>query len=305
MKRQQAGAALLLAMLTVSLVAIFAAGAFWRQWQEIEVTSAERARVQARWILISTRDWARSILREDAIRGPADNLAEQWAMPIQEISLSTFLQNPNASTEDADSKLSLQINDLQSRINLRNLMEAGTTANLELRKLEKLFDLLKLDREQLNQLASAAGGQAAGINGQTSQLLPQSMNELAWLGLSPATIASLKPYVILLPEQTPVNINTASAIVICASMESLDLSDATRLVVARSKSPFRSLNEAAQALGEQGAELNEGRFSIASRFFELDSRLQLNLSPVRERVILQRDKTDVKVLWSEYGTASL
>ena len=304
MRRQQAGAALLMAMLTVSLVAIVAAAAFWRQWQAIELTSSERARVQARWILISARDWARSILREDALRGSADNLAEQWAMPIQEISLSTFLQNPNASTESADSKLSLQINDLQSRLNLRNLMEGGVTANVELQKLGKLFDLLKLDREQLTMLTSMAGGQASGAQGQASRLLPQNMNELTWLGLSAATIAALKPYVTLLPDQTPVNINNASAIVLCASMESLDLSDATRLVVARSKSPFRSLNEAAQILGEQGAALSEGRFSIASRFFELDSRLQLSQTPVREHVVLQREKTDVKVLWSAYGATS-
>ncbi len=49
---QQAGAALLAAMLTVTLVASFAAAAMWQQWRSVEVETAERARIQAAWILI-------------------------------------------------------------------------------------------------------------------------------------------------------------------------------------------------------------------------------------------------------------
>ena len=45
-RHRQAGAALLAAMLTVTLVATFAAAALWQQWRASEVESAERARVQ-------------------------------------------------------------------------------------------------------------------------------------------------------------------------------------------------------------------------------------------------------------------
>lgn len=48
----QRGAALLAAMLTVTLVATFAAASLWQQWRAIEVETAERARVQAAWILV-------------------------------------------------------------------------------------------------------------------------------------------------------------------------------------------------------------------------------------------------------------
>ena len=48
MKRpRQYGAALLAAMLTVSLVATFATAALWNQWRSVEVEAADRARVQA------------------------------------------------------------------------------------------------------------------------------------------------------------------------------------------------------------------------------------------------------------------
>ncbi|MFN3377379.1 MAG: hypothetical protein ACK40S_12615, partial [Burkholderiaceae bacterium] len=53
------GAALLVAMLTVTLVATWAATALWQQWRAVEVETAERARVQASWILVGALDWAR------------------------------------------------------------------------------------------------------------------------------------------------------------------------------------------------------------------------------------------------------
>ncbi|MBV5297826.1 MAG: general secretion pathway protein GspK, partial [Rhodoferax sp.] len=68
----QRGAALLAAMLTVALVATFAAGALWQQWKSIEVEGAERQRSQARWLLTGALDWARVILREDARAGDAN-----------------------------------------------------------------------------------------------------------------------------------------------------------------------------------------------------------------------------------------
>ena len=88
---RQAGAALLAAMLTVTLVATFAAAALWQQWRATEVESAERARVQASWVLIGALDWSRLILREDGRSGETDNLTEPWAVPLEEARLSSFL----------------------------------------------------------------------------------------------------------------------------------------------------------------------------------------------------------------------
>ena len=62
---RQRGAALLSAMLTVALVATFAASALWQQWRTVEVEAAERARIQAAWLLVGGLDWARLLLRED------------------------------------------------------------------------------------------------------------------------------------------------------------------------------------------------------------------------------------------------
>ena len=87
----QRGAALLAAMLTVTLVAAFAASALWQQWRAIEVEAAERTRIQAAWMLLGALDWSRLILAEDARGSGSDSLAEPWAVPLAEARLSTFL----------------------------------------------------------------------------------------------------------------------------------------------------------------------------------------------------------------------
>src|SRR5215212_319515 len=152
MKRQH-GAALLAAMLTVTLVATFAAAALWQQWRSVEIESADRQRVQSTWILTGALDWARLILRED--RDAADFLAEPWAVPLQEARLSTFLaadQSNNAVGENGDADqvfLSGDITDLQGRLNLNTLVQTGALQPKPLDAFRRLFDLLGLPQAQL------------------------------------------------------------------------------------------------------------------------------------------------------------
>ena len=96
--KRYAGAALLSAMLTVTLVATFAAAALWQQWRSVEVEIAERARVQVAWLLVGALDWSRLILRIDANAGTTDHLAEPWAVALQESRLSTFLASDKNNT---------------------------------------------------------------------------------------------------------------------------------------------------------------------------------------------------------------
>ena len=97
--RHSSGAALLAAMLTVTLVATFASAALWQQFRSTEVEIAERGRVQSGWLLTGSLDWARLILREDARAGGVDHLAEPWAVPLKEARLSSFLSVDKSSTD--------------------------------------------------------------------------------------------------------------------------------------------------------------------------------------------------------------
>ncbi|MGH8805114.1 MAG: type II secretion system minor pseudopilin GspK [Polaromonas sp.] len=303
------GAALLAAMLTVTLVASFAATALWQQWRAVEIESAERSRVQAAWILTGALDWARLILREDGRSGGADHLAEPWAVALQESRLSSFLaaDKSNSASDDADNQLDVflsgRIEDMQSRLNVTNLIDAGTVSAPDLLSFARLFDLLGLPQSELLGLAenlrSASDLSPDSRSGAFASLLPQRLEQLAWLGLPQTSIARLRPYICLLPARTPVNLNTASAEVIYASIPGLEMAQAQRLVDERTRSHFRNLDDAGRLIGKLAERIHEGRHSVSTRFFEVRGGLRMERTLIEERSVLQRDGLDVKTLWRE------
>lgn len=307
----QTGAALLMAMLTVALVASLAAGALWQQWRSVEVETAERARVQSRWLLIGALDWARLILREDARSGGADHLAEPWAVPLEEARLSTFLAADKTTTLENDDSaaqtfLSGLIADLQARLNVTNLVDDNKVSEPALQAFSKLFEQLGLPPGELTTLVEnlrlAQNISPDNNAAQQAPLLPQRLDQLVWLGLSPRSLAVLRPYITLLPVRTPVNLNTASATVLYACIPALDMAGAQRLVSARQSAHFRTLADAAALISQNAPPLNESQHSVSTRFFEIQGRLRLEQSVVEERSVVQRDGLNVKTLWRERGT---
>ncbi|NPC57976.1 type II secretion system minor pseudopilin GspK [Caenimonas soli] len=305
MKKRSRGAALLTAMLTVALVATFAAAALWQQWRSIEVETAERARVQSAWILTGALDWARLILRED--RNGIDHLGEPWAVPLQEARLSSFLAaDRNTTTESGpevlEAFLSGQVIDLQSLLNVNNLLEAdGKLSKEGLESFERLFEVLGLPQAELERMAEnlrfASDTSAGNRSSPMAPLRPQRVAQLVWLGLSAQTVATLQPYITILPGRTPVNLNTASAEVIYASAHQLSMADAQVLVAERERAPFKTNSDAYKLLPGGAPVLAQGQFDVgvASRFFEIRARLRLDELVVEERSVLQRSAPGGKV----------
>jgi general secretion pathway protein K len=305
--KRQKGAALLAALLTVALVTTLAAGAMWQQWRGFEVESAERHRAQARWLLLGSLDWARVILREDALadgnQTPNDHLAEPWAVPLQEARLSSFLAAlPDGTGGDSEDVamseqvfLSGQIVDLQSRMTLLNLVQGDRVVPSSLLTFERLFDTLGLPPDQLRLLAQGL------LNAQKQQgaVLPQRVNQLTWFGLSTQTVARLSPYVNLLPSGTPVNVNTASATVLYASVPGLSLSDAQRLVQERTRSHWATMEAFQTAIGKRS--VSSSNHGVSTRYFEVTGKLRTPSTTVTERSLVQRDGRELKVLWRESG----
>jgi general secretion pathway protein K len=312
-KHTQRGAALLMAMLTVTLVATLAAASLWQQWRSVEVEAAERQRVQSGWVLTGALDWARLILREDGRSGGADHLAEPWAVPLQESRLSTFLAADRNNTggmdsdEQLDAFLSGQITDLQSRLNLANLVQESKISEVSLAAFGRLFELLNLPPLELTllstQLQLAKDTRNARNTEATVPLMPRSAAQLGWLGLSPATVAALQPYVTILPVATPVNLNTASAEVLVASVPKLSMADAQKLVAARASKFFSSTSDAHAILNQPSIVFTASEHSVSTSYFEVLGRLRLGPTTVLERSLVQRDGTNVRTLWRERAVA--
>ncbi|PJI99073.1 general secretion pathway protein K [Acidovorax sp. 69] len=305
----QKGAALLAAMLTVTLVATFAAAAMWQQWRAVEVETAERGHVQSTWILIGALDWSRLILREDGRSGGADHLAEPWAVPLQEARLSTFLaadknvsQVQDASTDTTEAFLSGQITDMQGRLNITNLAEGGQVQAVALRQFTRLFERLGLPAQQLSMLIDGLRRAQAGAGGEnsTAPLMPPSITQLGWLGLTPATVTTLAPHVSLLPVRTPVNLNTADIDVLMAAIDGLDSATAQKIVQTREASHFRTLSDVRNLVGAS-TDINESAHAVASSYFEVRGRLRLGDAMVDERSLVRKQGIEVTTLWRERG----
>ena len=301
---RQHGAALLLAMLILTLVATMASGMVWQQWRAIQVEAAERARTQSAWILMGALDWARLILREDARTGGADHLGEPWAVPLAEARLSTFLaadrnNNSSAEPDDIEAFLSGSLIDAQSRWNLRKLIDAdGKPVPAQRRVLARLCEQAGLPSDSAERIESAL---AKAWAPNAAAIVPQRLSELAWLGIEAETLRRLEPWVILLPGvDTRVNVNTAAAEVIAAAVDGMSLGSAQRLLQERQRAPLKDLNAPAnRAYFPADPQTNLDGVGVSSRYFIIQGRLRLGDRVLEERSLIERRQLDIVVLSRE------
>lgn len=297
------GAALLTAMIIVALVATLTATMVWQQWRAVQVEAAERSRAQSSWMLSGALDWARIILREDAINQGPDHLGEPWAVPLAEARLSTFLAADRNNTDDGpEAFLSGAIEDAQARYNLRNLVDQGQVVAGELAVLRRLCESAGVSAEVASRLATglrdAWATEAGASSNPNPTVPPRTLTQLSWLGLDPAVIERLAPYVVLLPKRTTVNVNTAPREVIAAAIDGLDLAGAERLVQVRAQAPFKQLGDIQKSLSGSLI-LNATRVGTASSFFVVSGRMRLEDRVLEERSLVERQGTQIVALSRE------
>jgi general secretion pathway protein K len=305
-RQSSTGAALLSAMLTVTLVATFAAAALWQQWRSVEVEIAERGRAQVAWLLIGSLDWSRLILRIDGRAGTTDHLAEPWAVALEESRLSTFLAADKNNTggltaeEQVDAFLSGNMVDAQSKLNVLNLIENGQVSAPDLAAFAKLFAHFNLPNTELQTFVANLKD---SMNLQTipnSALMPQRVRQLTWLGLKEQTLEKITPYITLLPTRTTVNINTAPAEVLFAIVPGLQLADAKLMVTTRNTAHFTSIADAENKMQVLKTKLQAAQHSVSTEFFEVTGRIRLEETVVEVRSLVdRRDLNNVKTVWLE------
>jgi len=301
-RRRARGAALLIAMSLLVLVSTLAAGMVWQQHRAIEVEAAERARTQSAWILNGALDWARLILREDARSGGPTALSEPWATPLAEARLSTFLATDKDHNADSgpDAFLSGAIVDLQSRYNLRNLIDGGKVVEAELASLQRLCEAAGVPTDTAPRIAQGllAAWAPATVPGGATPLAPRTLAQLQWLDLDPAVLGRLEKFVVLLPVRTTVNLNTADADVIAAVSPGLDAGAAQALVQARQRGAFKSVDIARKSVSSPDL-LDPKNVGVVSNFFEVRGRLRLDDHALEERSFVERRGLDMVTILRE------
>ena len=307
MRRKAEGAAVLAAMLVVAIAASLAAQVFERQQLAVRTIENHMDASQIRWIERAASDWARLVLRLDARTTTIDHLGEPWAMAIQQTELDpTVYGGARAGTKDAKAVLSGQIQDAQARFNLRNLLQTGDrTASdplpqtpkpsaPDLQALRKLLAAIGLDASLAELIAAYAVSPGFG----------RAADLLLVPGMDQPIYQRLERYMIVLPQRSSLNINTASPELLHAYLPGLDLASAQILVKRREERAFMDL-AALKASLSLSEELAGDRFTVLSRFFFMEGVIGYGRVSSRARILYDRnpqsglDGEAVSVVWRE------
>jgi general secretion pathway protein K len=119
---------------------------------------------------------------------------------------------------------------------------------------------------------------------------------LAVPGFTPDILERLRPYLIVLDGATTININTASAEVIYAVVDTLSISDARAIVMARRNKSFIGINDTAlqAVLGQRqiGPVAN-----VATNYFLINGKVRLNRAGMQMQALIKRDARQSQVIW--------
>jgi general secretion pathway protein K len=285
-RRAQQGVAIITALVVIAAATAAVSAMLWHQSLEARKLENREAQAEARWLALSAVDWARVILMVDARTSTIDHYGEPWAVPLAE----TRVTDPESSQNDAAAPaafISGRILDAQARFNL-----AGLTASGKVNKQEEIAFY------RLTQTLGLADDVAGAIVARM-QLMPQPddyaalQREFSALNLAPAAaLDTLKPFVVILPTATPVNLNTASAEVLAACFDGVTLDQARALVKSRDQAVFNQASDATTRLAGLGVDTAAtNSVAVSTSFFVVTGRVRFQRAEVDTTSLIERDAT--------------
>jgi general secretion pathway protein K len=299
--RRQRGVAVITALLLTTLAISIVASLFWQQQVQVRSMENQRLHLQTKWILRGALDWTTLILFQDGIdHREYTSLDQVWATPVAETRLDQYVERERVEGEDYAASLSGRITDACSRYNLRNLAKTkGRVEEDQVAILGRLLRNVQLDAGLARRIAAyvAAGmpvgaepqgtePPAAPVTGAPVKIL-QVDDLLAVQGVTPAIVERLRPFVTVLPETTPVNVNTAPPEVLAAVVPDMSMSGANTLIVRRKQAPWRDISYFARdATG--GRQDTISGVGVHSDWFLVDTRIRLDRAALDAQALIHR-----------------
>jgi general secretion pathway protein K len=300
---RQRGVAVITALLLTALAITVVASLFWQQQVQVRSMENQRLRLQTQWAMRGMVDFARFWLRQDnPMLTAADGV---WATPIEEARLDDYVDREKVDTEKFDATVSGRALDAQARFNIGNLATAtGIVSQPNVQAYQRLLSNLQLDSGLAQATADAVlrarpkprasdskTPVAAPATGGSSEPVAFTQVEdlLAVPGYTPQMIEKLRDFVIVLPELTAVNVNTAPAEVL-AAVTMMSLSEASALTLSNPRKKFVDLANFKNNIDSkqviEGVELD-----VKSRYFLTVIRVRLDRAAL-DAVALVNRKTD-------------
>jgi general secretion pathway protein K len=305
----QQGSATLIALIVVSLISICVTSLLWQQDFEIRKTQIFKENAQAAWLQRSLTDVVRLVLRIDLLNSPTiDHLGEIWALPIENSRIEDYLKNQDLPEELTSIKFSGSIQDAQSLFNLANLWNATiTTVNIGgLTAYANLLEELGLNKNLADQTA-----QYVLSNNRSIQALDDLINIP---GYSSETLKRLRRFVIILPEPTAVNMNTAPIEILRALLPTLSQADVTQFTQLRLNTPLKNQDDVSKLLAKvqpnrtlqaTSAKDVKSNYWLANTNMIIDQRHIHTQTLIKRSSTRQPDNNYTSVLWSKQKTVQL
>ncbi|WP_313102585.1 type II secretion system minor pseudopilin GspK [Stutzerimonas nitrititolerans] len=311
--KAQRGVALITVLLVVAVVTVVCASMIARQQLSIRATSNQLQARQAWHYALGGEALAQSILRRDlratresgAAQAPVDHLFEPWALP-------------QPAFEIEQGRIQIRIEDLAGRFNLNSLVQnqqPNAAAQAQFRRLLLRLDITEPYAERLADWLDAdqqpSGEQGAEDNAYLLLDPPyrtagRSLGDLSELRLlldmHEEDFQRLAPYVSALPADVPLNVNTASALVLSTLGDNLSLSIGQAMVQARRGGGFREIATFLAQPAMSGIDLKGTSLAVSSQYFQAVSDVRLGDRRLALVSLLQReDDGEVRVLQRNLG----
>jgi general secretion pathway protein K len=215
---RERGVALITAVLMVALATMLAVDVGYRGFLDQRRTGTLFALDQGYEIALGAEAWAADFLKKDMQESQTDHLGETWARPLPPLPIE-------GGTVEG------RLEDMQGRFNLNNLVHTDGTPNpAAVKQLERILAMLEIEPnwatamadwvDQDTQPGFPDGAEDTVYTGMDPPHLAANMpitrvSELLVLpGFGPERYAKLKPFVSALPVGTPLNVCTASGVVL-------------------------------------------------------------------------------------------
>ena len=303
-RKPERGAALIVALLVVALVAGIAAAAVNNLGIAFAGVSDRHDRAQARQLARGAVEWARNVLAEDARTSAVDHLHEEWAIKV-----------PPTPVEEGE--VSGELLDYSGRFNLNNLLRGGTASEADIAAFVRLLQLLGLPENEARARAdalvdwidadqasrSSGGAEAEWYAAQNPPRRPPNapladVGELAQIrGFTPQLVGLLRPLVAALPPGSLLNVNTAPPEVLAATIDGLGLDAARRLVADRERAWYKDKADFAARLPKSVNLPDNVMLSTSSRYFLAVGRARYGVSAVNMEVLLDRKQQWSDIIW--------
>ena len=293
--RGERGIALITVMLVLAVVTVVLVSMSSDRQMDIRRTENQLRTSQAWEYVFGLEAWAQSRLKSDAADNKYDADSDAWSKPL-------------SSTQLPEGRYQAQLIDLQGRINLNNLLVEGKASDADVKLLKRLLSQLDIKPELVDAMLDWIDTDMDmrypdGAEDETySERSPPyrsanspfaDVSELLRIqGMTLNDFQKLLPYVYVADGYQPLNVNTASAVVLRTLAENIKKNQAESIYSASGK-PFEKIEDFLKDEAMSGISVDKKTLSVQSNHFLLSGQIDMGNNVLTFQSHLKRGKEGV------------